>query len=243
MPYCSNCGIEVSESAKFCPECGTEITADISAPVAKSREESWEGGIRKCPSCGERLGSFIAACPSCGHELIDVDANESVQSLAFRLNALEAARQPTKKGPLKKPSDPVSDETDSQIINLIRTFPIPNSREDIAEFLILALSNIETESYALFSDGTNPAARKEKSDAWLAKCEQAISKAHLMLDDSAELRRFQSEYNKKISAIKAQKRKNTYIAVASVGGFFLMFLFFIFAMWLINALGLTPNQN
>lgn len=49
--------------------------------------------------------------------------------------------------------------------DLIRNFYIPNTKEDICEFFILAVSNIKAED--------------DCADAWLAKLEQAYQKARL----------------------------------------------------------------
>lgn len=72
------------------------------------------------------------------------------------------------------------DEYDERTISLIRTFPIPNTVEDIQEFLILATSNVDAKSYSF--DG-NPRQRAI-SDAWLSKCDQAVKKAEMAFGGS-----------------------------------------------------------
>ena len=40
MPYCKNCGSELSESSEFCPKCGT--------PISVYKKESWKGPRYEC---------------------------------------------------------------------------------------------------------------------------------------------------------------------------------------------------
>ena len=43
MPFCSKCGTELDEEAKFCPKCGTPTSATVSVvssePVRKSSKK------------------------------------------------------------------------------------------------------------------------------------------------------------------------------------------------------------
>lgn len=33
MPYCENCGNEISSDAKFCPNCGKEVAHHVEEPI------------------------------------------------------------------------------------------------------------------------------------------------------------------------------------------------------------------
>ena len=44
--------------------------------------------VKKCPSCGQTLGSFQTKCPSCGHEISTAAAAESVQGFFQKLEEL-----------------------------------------------------------------------------------------------------------------------------------------------------------
>lgn len=63
---------------------------------------------------------------------------------------------------------------------LIKNFYIPNTKEDIYEFFILASSNIE--------------AGGDNTDAWYAKLDQAYKKAQLVFGDGQELERLTKLY-------------------------------------------------
>ena len=144
------------------------------------RKVNYEGEVRICPQCKEEINAFVPVCPSCGHEMRGSKATSSVHELAVNLNKAQS----------------VDDKE-----RLIRNFYIPNTREDIIEFLILASSNIETNSDCV--------------DAWAAKLEQVYQKAKLTFGDSAEFEYVETMYNK--TTAKLHMKKNiTNVTNASV---------------------------
>ena len=172
MPYCSKCGQKVADDALFCQRCGAPIAPADGARTG--RRETWEGTVHKCPSCGAEVGSFMSACPVCGHELRGVGANESVREFEERLSSVSSGKK-----------------RDA----MIRSFYIPNTREDIYEFFILADSNIK--------------AGGENVDAWRAKLEQALTKAELVFGESPELERIDKMYKEAHSKGVANRMKNS----------------------------------
>ena len=168
MAFCSNCGKELAVGAKFCFECGT--------PVGKAdetvRRTVFSGEIHKCPSCGEVLESFVDVCPACGYELRGTSTSKSVREFAIKID---------------------SAQTDMQRINIIRNYPIPNTKEDIFEFMILASTNITGEQ------------QKKVFDAWLVKFEQSYQKAQLVIKDSSDMARIKAIYEKTQKQINKEK--------------------------------------
>ena len=148
MAFCESCGHELSAGAKFCSECGVAV-----GPSASSRNGSGQA-VHKCPQCGERIDAFVARCPSCGYELRDSQTLSRVRELEDDLEGIESPKRRSE---------------------LIRNFFIPNTKEDIYEFVILASSNLK-------AGGSDDA-------AWSAKLEQAIQKAELVFGDGPELNR------------------------------------------------------
>lgn len=55
---CTNCGKEVSDKAKFCPQCGQ--------PVLPAAPEPQEPTPVLCEDCGAELPEGAVACPNCG---------------------------------------------------------------------------------------------------------------------------------------------------------------------------------
>ena len=142
MAFCSNCGKELAADAKFCSECGTKIFLEDNNESAQRRTE-YDGVIHKCPNCGDILDAYESVCGACGYEQRGTRATGSVRELAAKLEAIEANREAKRFGFGLKDLT----KTDEQKISLIRSFAIPNTKEDLYEFLILSYSNINLSSY------------------------------------------------------------------------------------------------
>lgn len=146
------------------------------------RKTSYEGEVRKCPQCRETINAFVPVCPSCGHEFRGSSATSVVHELAVKLEKTDDFRK--------------RDE-------LIKNFYIPNTREDILEFFILALSNIKI-------GGMN-------TNAWMVKVEQAYQKAELTFADTYEFERLKPMYEK---ARKMNDRNSTFSLLVRVAKLF-----------------------
>jgi hypothetical protein len=76
-------------------------------------------------------------------------------------------------------------ERNKRKMNLIETFPIPNTKEDIFEFLILSLSQIHSTSiFSLL--GNQGKEYAVWNNVWKTKIKQTYSKAKLTLSDDPE---------------------------------------------------------
>lgn len=191
MAYCSNCGAQVDDNAKFCGICGNKMSAIPQPPKTNARKTTYDGTIHKCPNCGVGLASFVKNCPECGYELRGADGAESVSEFAQRYSTANS---------------------NDKKVDLIRTFVIPNTKEDILEFAILASSNVDTAAYSrdtvVVSGGVS---QQEVSDAWMAKFEQAYQKATILLNGEPELKKIEALYEKKKKSLNTAK-------ATSVGG-------------------------
>lgn len=195
MANCRKCGGYVEDGAKFCGHCGakmnensTPITTatpytEDTKPTNSQRVIVFDGQIHKCPNCGATLGAFVKSCPDCGYELRGASSTNSVQEFSRRY------------------SDAT---TNAQKVDIIRTFVIPNTKEDILEFVILASSNIDINAYSksnvVVPGGTS---RQDIIDAWMAKLEQAHQKANMILTDDPYLERINNVYSEKKKAIES----------------------------------------
>ncbi len=163
MAFCSNCGKELAAGAKFCFECGASTQTD----TRSQRKTVFEGEIHKCPNCGDLMDPFEIKCNVCGYELHSAKATVSVKEFESKLENAKSAEARSA---------------------LIKTFSIPNAKEDIYDFFILAISNIEAGGY--------------ETDAWLAKLEQTYQKARLLFGSNPDFSYFQELYD------EARKYKN-----------------------------------
>ncbi len=163
MAFCENCGQSLEDGIKFCPTCGTATTAS-----GIERKTVYDGELHKCPHCGEVLKTFDVVCPTCGFELRGTKGSSAVRELAEKLEQAS---------------------TDRQRIIIIKNFPIPNTKEDIFEFMLLASSNFDASYYATHLD------EEDISDAWLIKIEQCYQKAKLILKNTEDLNQVERIYN------------------------------------------------
>lgn len=196
MVYCSNCDHQLTSQTKFCPNCGAPTAdAQITPPPptgvpistilplsatgsASQREQLYDGVVHKCPNCGEVLDAFVVQCPLCGYEVRDSKTSGATKEFASKIEAIEAQ---CRLNPIE--SEATLSNIENQKVNLIRNFVIPNNKEDILEFMILASSNIRGEqSRSIF-------------EAWIAKSEQCYRKAQLLFENDDERKRIQSIYD------------------------------------------------
>lgn len=175
MAYCVNCGTEIVSNAKFCYKCGHPTGAQNDTPT---RKQEFVGKIYKCPNCGEVLKAFEINCPACGHELRGSKASSAVKEFASKLEAIESRREYEKPRGIfavVEAQQRVS-KTDEQKISLIKNFSVPNSKEDMLEFMILATSNMNMDVYDSANTATTKA-EKEINAAWFSKVQQVYEKA------------------------------------------------------------------
>lgn len=174
------------EGNAFCGNCGSPVGEQI-----KRKEKTT---VAYCPACGEVVGKNETKCPACGFEIRDASEG-SIALLSEKLDKIEAMRP-------RKNKDDEEDEisaTDKRKINLIQTWPIPNTKEDLYEFMSMASGNA-TSSCGFFMSATDTALMS----AWLSKFEQSYAKAERLFgaDDDFEL----------IKKLKADVSKKTMLA-------------------------------
>ena len=229
MSYCTNCRKEFTGDANFCPYCGTAIKEE---PESK-RKTVYEGTIHKCPNCGEVIGAFTTNCPTCGFEFRNTQASSAVKYLAEKIEKIENNRSVKQSG-WKKLFDTKGriSETDQEKISLIRSFVIPNSKEDLFEFMVLASSNINIQRYS--NSSALSASERAVSDAWYSKFEQSYEKAKLSIGDTPEFEKIQNIFTKKKKEIRhATRQFKTTIALLII---LPIALYCILVLWVTNSL-------
>lgn len=189
MSFCSNCGNDVGNS-NFCNVCGEPTSnRQSSTRSSNTRRVEYEGTVYKCPNCGEVLPAFTARCPACGFEIRDGSSSESTKKLYSELKLAAS---------------------DEERINLVKMFPIPNSKEDIMEFMITAVSNFDAEYYALNENESSLAS------AWMTKIEQCYQKAKVVLVYTPYFAGIENAYNDvklKIKKAKSARKKKKVLGV------------------------------
>lgn len=110
--------------------------AELAADAAKRDKIG-----KVCPQCGKQVPPLTLKC-ECGYEFTNAKQSYSMQILSERLNAISLSDDERKEiegyatGGVKARRDLL----DSKQINLISTFPVPNTKEDIIDFLSTSIS-------------------------------------------------------------------------------------------------------
>lgn len=257
--YCSNCGEKLVYGSKFCNSCGTKVgsissdnaTSEYAERVSQvvpeditERKNVYEGKVHKCPNCGDIIDAYETVCESCGYEIRGRKAASSVREFQLKLEELHAKRPQKKMKSIfgQVLSGGQLSSADEEVVSLIKNFPIPNTKEDIMEFMILASSNIDLKVYSMNSQQykmSNPG-QAEISDAWLAKFEQAYQKAKISFGSTSEFQKFQNIFEQKNKEISKAKKKTLYIILSIIGG---VILYFVIMIALIAGLGSSSAKD
>lgn len=226
MAFCMNCGTELEKDSHFCSECGTKV------PEIRNNSERnivYEGNIHKCPNCGEVLKSFVTNCSQCGFEIRGKESSNSIRDFSLKLEKIEAKTMPEfreDKSVIKKifgkdfneeneeeeARDNFEEEKRKQKANVIINYSVPNTKEDILEFMILAASNISVKQ------GIDDIVSK----AWLSKLEQVYQRAEITMGNSKDFVQIKNIYENKKKEIKDKKKRTIIIAVSCVVGWFML---------------------
>ena len=148
-------------------------TIKAASPSVAAPKSDKFGEVKKCPACGAMVQSFQTKCQDCEHEFSGVEANASINKLFKMLNEVESDRKDDEGISIGKALGGmfakayglggVGDKVNNRKKEIIKNFPIPNTKEDIIEFLSLALPNAK-KSGNFFTSGAfnSPANERNK---------------------------------------------------------------------------------
>lgn len=213
--FCHNCGTAVATNTKVETEQPPAIPKESEPETVTQNEteqkQEYVGNVFKCPNCGEILNSFSVNCPLCGYEIRNSNGNLSVQKFMKMLEQIETkemivdeskstmkkifGRDFENEDVLKQKRVNFEKQKEREKINLIANYPVPNNKEDIIEFMILASSNIDAKG----------AKKNDITKAWIAKSEQVYEKAKIMFEDTPDFMQIERIYTGKNNNIKKQK--------------------------------------
>lgn len=127
-----------------------------------------QGNVKVCPRCGGTVLGGYAKCPECGYAFMNVGANSSAKLLDSRLNGINDYEKRA---------------------HLISSFPIPNTREDLMEFL----SALEPKAFARHKGDEDE--QKEKK-AYYEKYVECLNKAKISFANDPATQMFIEHYRK-----------------------------------------------
>lgn len=181
--------------------------------MPETREQGYVGNIVMCPHCGASLKSMSAFCPECGKELRNVNVSEN----------------------LKKFQEGLVKYKGQDAWNFVATFPIPNEREELGNFLTTIASILVTD----LENGADI----DKISAFTSKFEEIKNKMQVILPSSDLLLVQAKNWEVKItekrksydSVIKNIKRKHPVAFILSaLVAIILIIVFVLFGVSKVN---------
>ena len=105
------------------------------------REEEYEKKKKEaigpvCPKCGKQVPALTLKC-DCGYEFQRGEHESSVKKLFEKINLIQSRRLNGQPGSYEWDEDRKS--RDQEMLDVISLFPVPNTKEDIMEFLSLSI--------------------------------------------------------------------------------------------------------
>lgn len=205
----------------------------------------------KCPACGTLRESFAAVCPECGYEFTDIQTSDALEKFTVRIDEYDrliAEDDRYKSGGgvgfwtvvlwilffpimlilfiIKKAKAKHEELKGNEKLKseAILNFPIPNSRNDLMEFIFMVENRVKPLTYfnALTQGGLDI---QKWNNVWKTKAEHIQKKAQIALSgDSKSL----NNINDSIAKINNQIAQNDKTQWIMMGG-----LLAIFLVWLI----------
>lgn len=160
------------------------------------------GNVMKCPSCGAQIVGGSAKCPECGYNFSGIKANSSATKLAQELQRLtekENEKRQEASGLISglgkmygsmfsQAAKTFTGERDPKVV-LVENFPVPNTREDLLEFL----TSIQTKAKkpTFFTKGSTHLAMDHAYWHLYSNC---INKARISYANDPDFRFFFEDY-------------------------------------------------
>ena len=147
------------------------------------------GVINTCPNCGATVEAGSVKCTECGYIFTGVGANSSAAELDRRLRNVTGTNS----------------DSDKKRANIISSFPIPNAREDLFEFLAAL------EPKALVNNTSKKQEEQKITKAYLEKFLECLNKARIGFGNDSATMMFIEHYN----AFQSKKKKKLYLMIVA----------------------------
>lgn len=183
------------------------------------------GSLRKCPNCGAIVKPGVASCSTCNFEFVDTQAVASVKQLSDKIMEVE------KRYPIsyEDEKEEVSKRASAEV-SIITTFPVPNTREDLLDFIVF------TESKFLHLDNST-ASDVAIIKAYKSKYIECVERAKIYFNNDPQFQFVFQNY----SANKKKKWRelgpNTRLGILSIIGILGFFIFLLILIFIADANG------
>ena len=181
-------------------------TVKAAAPSVAAPKSDKFGDVKKCPACGAIAQSFQTKCSDCSHEFSNIGANVSIGKLFEMINACENERKDEGMsigsavgGVFSKMyglggGDKILEKKKS----IISGFPIPNTKDDILEFLSTAIPNAKQKGNFMTKQQPENKSHYDLAPNWFSKCEQIVMKAKFSMKDDKKVLEEIMQYAKEL---------------------------------------------
>jgi len=180
-------------------------------PVHAAKEKL--GNIVTCPNCGAQIPGGAAVCPECGYEFRNVEANLSVQKFSEGLQRIQ-----------RKLNESGSEECNSIALNYFTTFPVPNTADDLLEFLSFVQE--PARKHDLMSCGAIYQINNILENAYWNLYSKCIAKAKVSFANDARFVPYIEHYEKKNKKMTPEAQKKIVRTLVIVSVIVLLIIFF-----------------
>ena len=149
------------------------------------------GDKKVCPGCQQIVAAFSSTCSNCGFEFRNIEANKSVETLSRKLEeVITECEKKSYKNMVGRGYGNEEEARKDDIIakqrDVIKNFPIPNTREDILELLHF----ISPKTKVSFTSDRNLTAWRNKFSEIISRGKTAFSNDKKLF---AEIEKFENQ--------------------------------------------------
>lgn len=191
------------------------------------------GNVVKCPSCGAQVVGGSAVCPECGYAFSNVAANSSAEKLFSKLEGYNQRQEIRNDNSVAKDflSRAFGEEKKNHKykMDIISTFPVPNTRADLLEFLSMIQPMAKSTGP---SSGENLQHEEDLSYAYWQLYSNCINKARISFARDAAFQPYFSHYDEQVNKSKSIigfMKKNPIVVILIFSLIIMPFLMLIFA--------------
>lgn len=178
----------------------------IPPPIPETRNNVSHkfGEVMKCPNCNAVVPPGTAKCEECGVVFRNIGAINSVQKFSDTINAIEARFQ-------NYTDDGINSQRGNAIVSAIASFPVPNTKEDLLEFIIFTESKF---NHLPTDTEVNHAIR----NAYKSKYFECVDKARIYFNNDPQFQPIFIKYetNKKKRWKDISPTNRSYITALSI---------------------------
>jgi hypothetical protein len=174
-----------------------ELNLDAKENLKKEKSANYSENKKaiKCPNCQASIDSFATSCEYCGYNVVSRQSSGSIRRLFILLTEAEQQRK-------KDPSDMFSSigkvfsasfsqitgpsKVDRKKMEIISSFPVSTTKEDILEFLSLAFPKAKLVGNLFTRNSDKNRLHNQYALVWKNECEQIIMKAKFSMQDDQE---------------------------------------------------------